>query len=134
MEQDPSTRGTETILVVDDEAGIRKLIRSTLAARGYQVLDADTGDTAMALVAEHGRPIDLLVTDSLMEEMSGAALAEKLTISQPSLKVLFISGYANTDLKTPVQLGKGQSFLQKPFSMLELARRIREVLDSSGAE
>lgn len=124
------------ILLVEDEKGIRSLIRRALTAAGYEVIDTDQAEAAVTMASSHPRPVRLLVTDSLMPEgsgfkqpeMSGAQLAAELVRRQPDLKVLFISGYANQDLTSPIPLPEGQEFLQKPFTMADLVERAKRIL------
>jgi two-component system, cell cycle sensor histidine kinase and response regulator CckA len=127
-------RGEETVLLVEDEAGVRELIRDFLARCGYDVLEAPDVQRALALFGEHRTRIALLVTDIVMPQMNGRALAERLRAEQPALKVLYISGYTDELVLAPGS--DGAAFLQKPFTPLVLARKVREVLDgtSSGVE
>jgi two-component system cell cycle sensor histidine kinase/response regulator CckA len=127
-------RGSETILVAEDEDSIRVLICRSLAALGYQVIEAGQPEIARIMASENHRAVDLLVTDVQMHQTSGPQLAERLAGSLPGLKVLFISGYANAELEKPIPLQRGQSFLEKPFSMGKLATRIRELLDDRSPE
>jgi DNA-binding response OmpR family regulator len=124
--------GTETILVVEDDAHLRYLIRQVLLNLGYTVLDAPDGDKALQLVPEHNGPIDLLLTDVVMPGMSGKSLAEKLVQLRPGLKILFMSGYTENAIARHSVLGPGIEFIQKPFSLTAIAARIREVLARSG--
>jgi PAS domain S-box-containing protein len=119
--------GTETVLVVEDEEGVRRLIRDVLELQGYTVLEAASGESA--LERTEGFPhIDLLVTDVVMPKMSGRDLAEALKLLRPEIKVLFLSGYTD---RAVVEHGVGASdnFLQKPFTPVALARAVRQVLD-----
>ncbi len=120
--------GTEIILVVEDEANLRQLIRQALLNLGYTVLDAPDGERALQRVAEHHGPVDLLLTDVVMPGMSGKSLAEKLVQVQPDLKVLFMSGYTENAIAHHSVLVPGTAFLQKPFSLTAMAAKIREVL------
>jgi CheY-like chemotaxis protein len=121
---------TETILLVDDEADVRSVVRQVLHQRGYTVLSAASGAQAMQIVETHtGGRLDLLVTDVLMPGMSGPQLFEQLVTRYPGLKVLYISGYADEELgRNP---GAGAAFLAKPFRLETLATRVRTVLDSA---
>jgi two-component system cell cycle sensor histidine kinase/response regulator CckA len=123
-------RGHETILVVEDEPGVRKLTCHILRAHGYTVIEAASGDEAIAKSAKDGPSIHLLVTDVVMPGMSGPELAGTLTARYPNVKVLYTSGYTDA---TVVEHGLGNgvlSFLQKPFTPGDLTRKVRDVLDT----
>jgi len=122
--------GSETILLVEDEVGVRELARRVLAERGYTVLAAPNGQTALDLATHHPDPIHLLLSDVVMPGISGRALAEQLHQTRPDLKVLFMSGYTDEAIAQHGILAPGVSLLQKPFSLTSLARKVREVLDS----
>jgi PAS domain S-box-containing protein len=122
-------RGTETILLVEDAAGVRALARAVLLACGYSVLEAPTPGTALEIGARHDGPIHLLVTDVIMPEMSGREVAESLTRARPEMKVLYVSGYTDDTIGHHGVLEPGIAFLQKPFSPEALARKVREVLE-----
>jgi two-component system, cell cycle sensor histidine kinase and response regulator CckA len=122
-------RGGETVLVVEDEDGVRELVRQILTDHGHAVLTARHGRDALLLAERYERPIDLLVTDVVMPEMGGGELVERLTALRPELKVLYISGYTNDEVLRRGVHGGGAGFLQKPFDAHTLMRRIREVLD-----
>jgi PAS domain S-box-containing protein len=125
----PPVCGSETVLLVEDEAGVRKLVRGILEQHGYSVLEAESGQQALDLEAGHEGPIDLLLTDVVMPEMSGRAVAEALTLARPEMKVLYLSGYTDHVVVDRGVLAAGARFLQKPFSPEALTRKIREVLD-----
>ena len=122
-------RGSETILVVEDEEEVRKLIVRLLQRQGYNVLQARDGDDASLIGGQHLDPIHLILTDVVMPGMNGRALSERLTILHPKMKVLFMSGYAENAIVRHGVLAQGMNYLQKPFRMDELIRRVREVLD-----
>ncbi len=126
----PLPRGSETVLVVEDEEGVRKLVRSVLELNGYHVLEADSGETALEISSAHEGEIELLVTDVIMPKMSGRDLAEALVLLRPSIKVLFLSGYADRAIIEHGILDTGAAFMQKPFTPQALARKVREVLDN----
>ena len=121
-------RPTETILLVDDEADVRSVVRQVLHHRGYSVLSAGSGAEAMQIMASHTGPMDLLVTDVMMPGMSGPQLVELLHTRYPALKVLYISGYTHEELgRNP---GSRAAFLGKPFTLETLATKVRDVLDA----
>lgn len=119
----------ETILVVEDEAGIRALVRKILKRQGYQVLEAPNGPDAIQICSQHKGTIDLLVTDVMMPQMSGRELAERLTAVRKDLKVLFVSGYTDDAMLQSGSFPPGTAFLQKPFTLGSLLGKVREVLD-----
>ena len=126
----PAPRGDETVLVVEDEEGVRRLIRDILEQQGYHVLDADGGERALEIVnADERGAIALLVTDVVMPHMSGRDLAQAVALLRPEVKVLFLSGYTD---RAAIEhgLGSAAAFLQKPFSPEALARKVRGVLDA----
>lgn len=123
-------RGTEVVLVVEDEAALCHLVCSTLEGYGYTVLTAGNGREATALWEQHAGPIHLLLTDMIMPGMSGFDLARALVARAPDLKLLFMSGYMEHDLAGDLGLGQtAVHFVAKPFAVGELARRVREALD-----
>jgi len=123
-------RGTETILIAEDEASVRALTSMILTECGYQVLEAADGDAAVRLAAGHVGPIHLLVTDVVMPGASGRATAERLTKQYPTMRVIYVSGYTDDAVIRHGVLREGVSFLQKPFTAAALARKVRDVLDS----
>jgi CheY-like chemotaxis protein len=123
----------KTILVVDDEPEIRKLVSAMVTAKGYNVLTADSGEHAITLVKSRGTPIDLLLTDVVAPGMSGPMLADKLVEQQPDLKVLFMSGYDNTHVVQRYVIEKGHALLHKPFTVEELGRKVAELLNHRSA-
>jgi PAS domain S-box-containing protein len=127
-ELDPET-SLETILVVEDEAGIRALVRKILRRQGYVVLEASNGDDALKICAGHKGKIDLLVTDVMMPRMSGRELADRLTALRPDLRVLYVSGYTDDAMLSSGSFPSGTAFLQKPFTLGSLLGKVREVLD-----
>jgi CheY-like chemotaxis protein len=128
---DQSPRGCETVLLVEDEASVRQASRQFLIQSGYNVLEAFDGEDALREAREHDGPIHLMITDVVMPRMSGPRLAEQLSEDRPDMKVLFVSGYAE---RTVLQHGKvdvTKWFLQKPFSLKTLAKKVRDVLETS---
>jgi two-component system cell cycle sensor histidine kinase/response regulator CckA len=124
--------GKETILLVEDEARVRKLIVDVLTARGYQVLEATRGEEAMRLCKAHGGVIDMAVVDVVMPEINGPDLVRQLVPLRPRMLVLYISGYTDEAIVHHGIPESGAAFLQKPFLPDALARKVREVLDGRG--
>jgi CheY-like chemotaxis protein len=121
-----SSENLKTILVVDDEPEIRKLVGAMVGQFGYNALTADSGEHALTLYRNHG-PIELLITDVVAPGMSGPMLADKLTALQPGLRVLFISGYDNTQVVQKYVVEKGHALLSKPFTVAELKAKLKEL-------
>jgi signal transduction histidine kinase len=121
--------GVETILLVEDETRVRKLIVDVLSARGYRVLEATRGADAIRLCQTHGSQIDLAVVDVVMPEMSGPELVRQISPCEPQMRVLYISGYTEEAMVHHGIERSGAAFLQKPFMPDALARKVREVLD-----
>jgi PAS domain S-box-containing protein len=119
--------GSETILLVEDEESVRQLVRETLEARGYRVLEAGNGDAAITVAARHSEPIHLVITDVVMPGLSGHELAQQLNSARPGIKVLYLSGYAQDAFPTP-SAEAHKAFLQKPFTLQSLSRKVREIL------
>ncbi|NOT08431.1 MAG: response regulator [Gemmatimonadales bacterium] len=122
------TKGSGTVLVVEDEPTVRQLTRRVLAARGYDVLSASQGREALEVAAAYGGEIDLLLTDVVMPLMGGRELAEHLAVARPTTKVLYLSGYTDDAVVRHGVLESRVHFLQKPFAPETLARKVREVL------
>jgi len=120
--------GTETILLVEDEESVRQLVRETLESRGYHVLEAANGNAALALAAAHAETIHLVITDVVMPGLSGHELVEQLLPARPGTKVLYLSGYAEDAFASPLPADGKKTFLQKPFTLQSLSRKVREVL------
>ncbi|GAB1722904.1 MAG: putative Hybrid sensor histidine kinase [Nitrospira sp.] len=126
-----SVRGRETVLLVEDEPGVRRLVNETLRLHGYTVLEARHGIEALLTGAKHAGPIHLLLTDVVMPQMSGPEVAEKLATVRPEVKVLYMSGYPDHPAFSKGGIDTEHSFLQKPFTPTTLAQKVREVLDGS---
>jgi PAS domain S-box-containing protein len=126
--------GSETILLTEDEEQVRLLTAEILAAQGYQVISASHGAEALEFADGHPGPIDLLMTDVVMPQMSGRELADRLVERRPGLQVLYMSGHTDDTLVQHGVQEAGRAFIQKPFSMDELTRRVREVLDARRRE
>jgi signal transduction histidine kinase len=130
----PLPRGTETLLVVEDEPAVRHLACSILEAQGYTVLCASNGQDGLRAVREHkGSPIRLVVTDVIMPLMGGKVMTEWLKTTHPGLKILFTSGYTDDALAQHGVLDAGVEFLAKPYTPATLARKVRELLDNGNA-
>ncbi len=127
----PSVRkGTETVLVVEDETGLRKLVREVLHAHGYVVLQAGDVREALRICEQHLGAIHLFLTDVVMPYMSGRELAERATALRPRMKVLYMSGYTDVIAGQPATIDRKMPFLQKPFTPDTLLSKIRAVLDT----
>jgi two-component system cell cycle sensor histidine kinase/response regulator CckA len=124
--------GTETILVVEDEESLRKVAKRALAAGGYTVLTASEGREALRIAAQHPGEIQLLLTDVVMPGMDGRTLAQELSKRRSAIKVLYMSGYTDDAVVHHGVLEAGTHFLSKPFTAVDLARKVREVLDGAG--
>jgi two-component system cell cycle sensor histidine kinase/response regulator CckA len=123
---------TETILLAEDEDGVRRLLKHVLAKEGYNVLEAASGHEALAIYEQSARPIDLLLTDVVMPRMSGRELADRLVRLQPGLKIIFMSGYTDEAMTGAGSLAA--LFLAKPLRPDVLAARVREVLSGVKVE
>jgi two-component system, cell cycle sensor histidine kinase and response regulator CckA len=123
------TGGSETVLLVEDDESLRQLVRETLEAKGYKVLEADNGEAALRIACAHPGSIDMLITDVVMPGMSGRELAKELGASHPQSRILFLSGYTEDTIVHHGVLPPGTVFLQKPFTLQSLASKVREVLE-----
>ncbi len=124
-------QGSETVLVVEDEDGVRRLTCSALASRGYVVLEAASAPDAVRIARTHPHPIDLLVTDVVMPQIGGRALADAILETRPSIKVLYMSGYMDDAIVRRGVETATEAFLPKPFTPSGLARKVRDVLDGA---
>ncbi len=124
-----SLNGSETVLVVEDDAGVRGLVCKLLKMKGYSVLEAAGGNHAIEICECHKGAIDLMITDVVMPQMSGCDLAERLMDLRPAMKVLYMSGYTDNSTLHHGVLSTDMAFIQKPFAPESLARKVREVLD-----
>jgi two-component system cell cycle sensor histidine kinase/response regulator CckA len=127
-------QGSETILLVEDEEQVRELARIALEMSGYRVLEAADGVEALQRSAEHEGPIELLVTDVVMPQMSGRQLAEKMKVIRPGMRVLYMSGYTDDAIVHHGVLDSAAAFIQKPFSPREMARKVRDLLNEQRAD
>jgi len=125
---DAATGGTETILLVEDEESVRQLVRDTLTARGYRMIEADGGESGLAAAEKHSAKIDLVITDVVMPGIGGRELVKQLVRNRPGIKVLYLSGYTEDAIVSEGSIESGTAFLQKPFSLQNLSRKVREVL------
>jgi hypothetical protein len=130
----PAPRGDETVLIVEDEPLVRKLAVRILANQGYRVLAAADGPGALALAESHSGPLHLLVTDVVMPGMTGKEVAATLQARHRGLRVIYMSGYAEHLVVQRGVIEEGIAFIPKPFDPLNLARTVREVLDSQGVD
>lgn len=125
--EEPAAAPRSTILVVDDEAGVRVMVARMLSLNGYAVVSAQSGEEALAIVQDYAAPIDLVLTDVRMPEMSGPELVERLTKLRPGIRVMYMSAYSRDVLPPGVQ-DTDVPFLTKPFTMRTLALSVTETL------
>ncbi len=125
--------GCETVLLVEDEESVRELVRVTLLSRGYNVLEAENGERGLQIAESYKERIDILITDVVMPGIGGRELAKRLLLLRPSVSVLYLSGYTEDTVVTQGVLGPGTGFLQKPFTLQNLAKKVREVIRSTPA-
>ena len=130
VEPETAPRGSETILLVEDDEAVRTIAGRVLTAHGYDVLPAATPDEAEEAFARHDGEIALLLTDVVMPGRSGRELCERLRAHRPSLKVLYTSGYADSSIVRHGVLDSDAPFMQKPFTPERLAGKVRDVLDA----
>jgi CheY-like chemotaxis protein len=121
--------GHEQILLVEDDPSVRRLSRELLTKLGYSITEAASGRAGLALGSDDTRHFDMALCDVILGDMSGPAVAEALCALRPSIRVLYMSGYTDEAIVRTGVLDEGKPFLQKPFTPMQLARRVREVLD-----
>src|SRR6266404_4278440 len=124
--------GAGTILLVEDEDAVRLFSARTLRNKGYKVIEARSGEAALVIMGQDSEPIDLLITDVVMPEMDGPALVEEVRSRRPDMKVIFISGYAESAFRQQASDGSMLHFLAKPFSLKQLATKVKDVLEEGG--
>jgi CheY-like chemotaxis protein len=122
-------QGNEHILLVEDDSSVRRLSKELLIRLGYSVTEAASGRAGLALGSDDTRHFDLALCDVILGDMSGPAVAEALSALRPSIRVLYMSGYTDEAIVRTGVLDEGKPFLQKPFTPLQLSKKIREVLD-----
>jgi CheY-like chemotaxis protein len=127
----PSARGTETVLIAEDEPQVRMVAAGILRRAGYQVLVAESADDAIRIAGEHAGPIDLLISDVVMPQMSGTELARRLSALRPEIAVLLMSGYTD-DTNERHGVGTEGAFLQKPLTPESLRSKVRQALATRG--
>jgi len=123
-------RGTETVMVVEDEAAVRSLAAKVLERNGYSVMVAEDGPACLEFLSQHDGPLDLLLTDVVLPGMNGRELHERLKERFPGIKALYMSGYSKDIITHRGVLDQGIPFIQKPFSVEALTIRVKEVLDA----
>ncbi|HUR92595.1 MAG TPA: PAS domain S-box protein, partial [Gemmatimonadaceae bacterium] len=128
-----ANQGSETVLLVEDEDMVRKVVRRTLTGQGYKVVEASNGKEALALALENPARISLVLTDVMMPQMGGPELARRLWAQYPDLKVIFLSGYAPDTMSPESAVPAGAILIEKPFAIEKLVTKVREVLDGDSA-
>jgi PAS domain S-box-containing protein len=124
-----SSRGSETILLVEDNGDLRTLMAEFLTGMGYRVVESESGKAALAMVAKQNVAVQVLITDIMMPGMNGRELANQLMETFPHLRVLYISGFTHDGSVQTRILGEAEAFLQKPFALMELNKKLREIID-----
>jgi len=129
VEAQDGSLGWETVLLVEDEDGVRKFVRRMLERQGYTVLEAATPEAALTLAGDCEQPIDLLLSDVVMPRMNGPEMAQRIWLLRPGLKALFMSGYTDRAIHVQAELGDGATFIQKPFTPQAMSAKLRELLN-----
>jgi CheY-like chemotaxis protein len=122
--------GRQTILVAEDEPSVRAVIVAALEQHGYCVIAAGDGHEALARADDHAGTIHLILTDVRLPGLGGPELTERIAVNRPGVKVLFMSGHTEDEVMRPDALGGRENFIQKPFRLADLARRVGDVLDA----
>jgi len=130
----PALRGSETVLVVEDQDAVRQLVSVILEGHGYRVLQASSGPDAIRLAERYPDTIHLLLTDVVLPIMNGRVVAEELRASRPGIRVLYVSGYTEEVIGQRGVLDRDQAYLQKPFTPEALAAKVREALAEGGMQ
>lgn len=125
--------GSGTILVVEDEAPVRRLVTEVLESGGYTVLSADGGESALSLAASYNAPIQMLLTDVIMRDIGGSIVARRLSALRPDIRVLYMSGFTDDAIVQNGILNASSSFIQKPFTPSQLLSKVGKVLDAPSA-
>jgi len=123
----------KTVLVLDDEPDLRKLVSAILASNGYTVLAASDGENAVKTFQKSRQPVDLLLLDVVSPGLCGPMVADRIAELQPGIRVLFMSGYENTNVVRRYVVDPGFALLAKPFNAEQLVRKVREVLEPASA-
>jgi diguanylate cyclase (GGDEF)-like protein/PAS domain S-box-containing protein len=134
VERPARGEGAETIALVEDEEGVRNLASRILSERGYNVIAAGDGPSAMEMLSRFPDRVDLLLTDVVMPGMNGRDLADRIGMMRPGIRILFMSGYSQEAVQSHGVLARGSTFIEKPFSPDGLVRRVREILDGPGSD
>jgi DNA-binding NtrC family response regulator len=129
----PGHSGTETLLIVENEAAVRNLLQIALQKNGYLVLTAESGRQALEIVRQHTGTIDLLITDVMMEDMDGLELVREFAVLRPRTRTLFMSGYLDDALGDQSTLSAQVNFIQKPFAPSVIAQKVRQILDDAAS-
>ena len=129
-----NARGSETVLVVEDDPAVRELVQTMLESRGFTVLCPETPADAESLCSAHVGNIDLLLTDMIMPGATGRSIAKQISSLRPGIKILYMSGYTDDTLIQSKGFDRGDAFLQKPFTLATLTAKVRQVLDTDDAQ
>ena len=128
-QENSNLKGDETILIVEDEQAVRNIAKSSLEKFGYTTFTAGDAEEALAVHASAAQKIDVLLTDIVMPNVSGKELADQLAVKQPDLVIIFMSGYTDDTIGKKGVLTENINFIQKPFSPVSLAEKVRDILD-----
>jgi two-component system cell cycle sensor histidine kinase/response regulator CckA len=128
------SQGTETVLVIENEQSVREVIHDVLTLHGYTVIEAADGDEALRISERYAGPIHLLVVDVVMPGTSGEALVQRIAAGRPGIRTLYVSGYTDDLVRQHGVIAAGRHFLQKPFTVDGLARKVRQVLEAPLSE